>query len=236
MKDSFLNRKFKYTYSNACMYIIIVNVLVYFLTQFTDISYMGLSLQGWLSLIPSLVNKGFVWQLFTYMFVHQNYMHLFFNMFALLMFGRALERELGTREFLLFYIVCGFLAGVASYVFYVIKGVPEFFFEGGQIYYYVNQGAPVLIMGASGCIGMHLCSAASVCGVLSECKGSVLLRHPHEDAFCGHDLRYNRDILAGLWYKRRGGSPGAPFGLRDCLAVCNDQVQDESDQDLERES
>ena len=95
MKDSFLNRKFKYTYSNACMYIIIANVLVYFLTQFTDISYMGLSLQGWLSLIPSLVNKGFVWQLFTYMFVHQNYMHLFFNMFALLMFGRALERELG---------------------------------------------------------------------------------------------------------------------------------------------
>ena len=152
MKDSFLNRKFKYTYSNACMYIIIANVLVFFLTQFTNISYMGLSLQGWLSLIPSLVNKGFVWQLFTYMFVHQSYMHLFFNMFALLMFGRALEQYLGTREFLLFYFVCGFLAGVVSYVFYVVQGVPEMFFEGGNIYYYVNQGAPVLIMGASGCI------------------------------------------------------------------------------------
>ena len=152
MKDSFLNRKFAYTYSNACMYIIIANVLVFFLTQFTNISYMGLSLQGWLSLIPSLVNKGFVWQLFTYMFVHQNYMHLFFNMFALLMFGRLLEYKLGTREFLLFYFVCGFLAGVISYLIYVIQGVPEFFFEGGQIYYYVTQGTPVLIMGASGCV------------------------------------------------------------------------------------
>ena len=40
MKDSFLNKKFKYTYSNACMYIIIANVLVYFLTQFTMIMYM----------------------------------------------------------------------------------------------------------------------------------------------------------------------------------------------------
>ena len=152
MKDSFLNKKFKYTYSNACVYIILANVLVFFLTQYTNIGYMGLSLQGWLGMIPSLVSKGWIWQLFTYMFVHGSFTHLFFNMFALLMFGQALERYLGSREFLLFYFLCGFLGGVISYVFYVVQGVPEFFFEGGQIYYYVTQGAPVLVMGASGCI------------------------------------------------------------------------------------
>ena len=152
MKDNFLNKKFKYTYSNAVIYIIMANVLVFFATQYLNISYMGLSLRGWLGLIPSLVNKGFVWQLFTYMFVHENFMHLFFNMFALLMFGRALEYYLGTREFLLFYLLTGFLGGVISYVIFLIQGTPEFFFEGGQILYYVGTGTPVLLVGASGAI------------------------------------------------------------------------------------
>ena len=152
MKDSFLNRRFKYTYSNACIYIILANVLVFFLTQFTSISFMGMSLQGWLGMVPSLVSKGWVWQLFTYMFVHGNFMHLFFNMFALFMFGMSLERYIGTREFLLYYFLCGFLGGVICYVFYLIQGSPTFLIEGGHIYYLVGTGNPVLVMGASGSI------------------------------------------------------------------------------------
>ena len=134
MKDSFINKKFSYTYSNICVYIIMANVLVFIATQYLNIYFKGWPLKYWLGLVPSLVNKGCVWQFFTYMFVHGSYMHLFFNMFALLMFGRMLEYYLGTREFLLFYFVCGFLAGVISYVFYLI------------------QGTQVFIVGASGCI------------------------------------------------------------------------------------
>ena len=152
MKDNFLNKKFKYTYSNICVYIIMANVLVFIATQYLNISYMGLPLTTWLGLMPSLVNKGFVWQFFTYMFVHGSFTHLFFNMFALLMFGRALEYYLGTREFLLFYFLTGFLGGVISYVVSLIQGVPEIFFEGGYAYYYVAQGIPTVFIGASGCI------------------------------------------------------------------------------------
>ena len=152
MKDNFLNRKFKYTYSNVCMYIILANVLVFLATQYLNISFMGLSLKGWLGMIPSLVTKGWVWQLFTYMFVHDSITHLFFNMFALLMFGRALEHFLGTREFLLFYFLCGFLCGLISYGFYMIQGQPTFLIEGGRIMYLVGTGTPVLVVGASGCI------------------------------------------------------------------------------------
>ena len=47
------------------------------------------------------------WQYITYMFMHASFSHLFFNMFALWMFGRTLEYELGSRRFLLYYIVCG---------------------------------------------------------------------------------------------------------------------------------
>ena len=128
----------------------IINLLMY-LAKVVAVRY-GIDFDDLLGLHFFLASDFRLYQLFTYMFVHQSYMHLFFNMFALLMFGRALEQYLGTREFLLFYFVCGFLAGVVSYVFYVVQGVPEMFFEGGNIYYYVNQGAPVLIMGASGCI------------------------------------------------------------------------------------
>lgn len=46
-------------------------------------------------------------QLITYMFVHANFTHLFFNMFALFMFGGILERTLGSGRFLFYYISCG---------------------------------------------------------------------------------------------------------------------------------
>jgi len=48
-----------------------------------------------------------VWQPITYMFMHGGFSHLFFNMFALWMFGRNLEIELGTKRFLIYYFVCG---------------------------------------------------------------------------------------------------------------------------------
>ncbi len=123
MKDSFLNRKFKYTYSNAAVYLVLANILMFLVTNYSNFTIKGLRLIYWVSLIPGCINMGWIWQFVTYMFVHGNFWHLFFNMFALLMFGRALEQYLGTKEFLLFYFVCGILGGVVSYLFYIIQGV-----------------------------------------------------------------------------------------------------------------
>lgn len=47
------------------------------------------------------------WQFITYMFLHGSLSHLFFNMFALWMFGRLLEFELGSKRFIVYYLVCG---------------------------------------------------------------------------------------------------------------------------------
>ena len=47
------------------------------------------------------------WQPLTYMFMHGGFSHLFFNMFSLWMFGRALELDIGWKRFLIYYIVCG---------------------------------------------------------------------------------------------------------------------------------
>ncbi len=46
-------------------------------------------------------------QVITYMFLHAGFAHFFFNMFALWMFGRVLEYDLGSKRFLTFYMVCG---------------------------------------------------------------------------------------------------------------------------------
>ncbi|MBQ0044010.1 MAG: rhomboid family intramembrane serine protease [Bacteroidales bacterium] len=47
------------------------------------------------------------WQYISYMFMHGGFMHFFFNMWSLYMFGRVLERVWGTRKFLIFYFVTG---------------------------------------------------------------------------------------------------------------------------------
>ena len=47
------------------------------------------------------------WQLITHMFMHANFIHLFFNMFAIWMFGRILESTWGDKRFLIYYIITG---------------------------------------------------------------------------------------------------------------------------------
>ncbi|MFR9650136.1 MAG: rhomboid family intramembrane serine protease [Rikenellaceae bacterium] len=53
-----------------------------------------------------------LYQVITYMFLHADFSHLFFNMFALWMFGRQLEYDLGSQKFLTYYMVCGIGAGL----------------------------------------------------------------------------------------------------------------------------
>jgi membrane associated rhomboid family serine protease len=54
------------------------------------------------------------WQLLTYSFLHDGFMHIFFNMFALFMFGTPLERYWGSGRFLVFYFVCVLAAALTQ--------------------------------------------------------------------------------------------------------------------------
>jgi membrane associated rhomboid family serine protease len=66
-------------------------------------------------LVPTMVvSSGAVWQLVTYVFQHGNPVHLLWNMLILWMFGSDLELHWGPKRFLLFYLVCGIGAGVAT--------------------------------------------------------------------------------------------------------------------------
>ena len=69
--------------------------------------YAGVNLENLLGLHYWQASRFNLMQSVTYMFMHGNFSHLFFNMFALWMFGTAVEYRLGLRKFLLFYLVCG---------------------------------------------------------------------------------------------------------------------------------
>jgi membrane associated rhomboid family serine protease len=69
----------------------------------------------WLQLTPDrVVRYGAIWQLFTYLFLHSpiDPFHILFNMLALWMFGKEVERTWGTRQFLKYYFICGVGAGI----------------------------------------------------------------------------------------------------------------------------
>jgi membrane associated rhomboid family serine protease len=72
---------------------------------------------------PSVPPFG-LWQLVTYAFLHGNLTHLFFNMFALYMFGPEIERLLGPRRFLTYYIVCVITAAITQLLVLRLEGNP----------------------------------------------------------------------------------------------------------------
>lgn len=87
------------------------------------------------------------WQPLTYMFLHADFSHLLFNMFALWMFGRGLEWEMGTRRFLLYYVVCGVGAALIQLLMVQIDLAG---LEFGSEQYFEYLWTPTL--GASGAV------------------------------------------------------------------------------------
>jgi membrane associated rhomboid family serine protease len=83
--------------------IIIINVAV-FLLQTTA---FGETITALGALWPVGSGHFGLWQPLTYMFLHGSGTHLFFNMFALWMFGAEIENHWGTRQFNIYYFVCG---------------------------------------------------------------------------------------------------------------------------------
>ena len=85
--------------------LIIINALVFMATALLPV---GEVIERWGALAVGMARFPFhAYQLVTYMFLHGNLEHIFFNMFALWMFGRTLEYELGSQRFLTYYMVCG---------------------------------------------------------------------------------------------------------------------------------
>ena len=96
--------------------LIYINLGVFLFTLLLQIFSRGLANQFIMlfGLVPNSFLHGYLWQPFTYLFLHGGFMHLFFNMFGLWMFGMPLERDWGRRRFLKYYFLTGVGAGLFS--------------------------------------------------------------------------------------------------------------------------
>ena len=92
--------------------LLIINILMYVAT-FT-LNRFNIDLTDTLGLHFFKASGFHLYQFITYMFMHANFGHLFFNMFALWMFGNTLENLWGSKRFLLYYMVCGIGAGLCQ--------------------------------------------------------------------------------------------------------------------------
>lgn len=95
--------------------LLIINILVFFATI--------IFLKTGLCNLDNILGLHFIsaplfrpWQFITYMFMHANFGHLFFNMFALWMFGTAVENYWGTKRFLFYYFFTGIGAALVHYL------------------------------------------------------------------------------------------------------------------------
>lgn len=93
----------------AVKWIIIANVAMFVITEFFPIVH------GFLGLSPqSVFERGWIWQLGTYLFLHADVMHILLNMVGVWMFGVTLERRWGTQFFVKYYAVTGVGGGIAA--------------------------------------------------------------------------------------------------------------------------
>jgi len=104
--------------------LLIINVGVFLIQMiFDNINFNGVP--GWyilnryfaLNPIKGIDSAGMpynfkIWQFLTYQFMHGDFTHILFNMFMLWMFGMELENIMGSKKFLIYYLLCGFGAGL----------------------------------------------------------------------------------------------------------------------------
>ena len=92
--------------------LLIINVLCWMGTL--AMAKYGIDLQKLFGLHFFMAPGFRIWQLVTYQFLHEGFQHIFFNMFAVWMFGRIMEVQWGSKRFLIFYLLCGIGAGLTQ--------------------------------------------------------------------------------------------------------------------------
>jgi membrane associated rhomboid family serine protease len=102
--------------------LIVINVLVFLLEQAGGTSFFA-----WFALWPPTSGPSGapdfqLWQLVTYSFLHASVAHIFFNMFALYMFGSDIERLFGSRFYAGYYFVCVLSAAICHLVITSLMG------------------------------------------------------------------------------------------------------------------
>ncbi|HSK08733.1 MAG TPA: rhomboid family intramembrane serine protease [Vicinamibacterales bacterium] len=121
----------------------VIKVLIWTNVAFFVLAWVVPVIRAYLGLLPEAVfGRFFLWQPFTYLFLHAGFFHIIFNMLALWMFGVELERLWGSRFFLKYYLVTGVGAGLTTLAVALLPGE-----AGATVRYSITVGASGAIYG-----------------------------------------------------------------------------------------
>ncbi len=105
----------------AVKVILIINVVFYILTFWITPMFALDGHTDWFmnfNALHPIGYEGFApYQFLTYMFMHGGWWHLFFNMWSLMIFGNAVEQQVGTKRFWLYYLLCGVGSALVNQLF-----------------------------------------------------------------------------------------------------------------------
>lgn len=145
------------------MNLLIINVIVFF----AQLVFSNGMSESWVydyGALHHYKSEDFrIYQLVTSMFMHGGFAHLFFNMFALFMFGFTMEQYLGSKKFFQLYMICGIFAGLTQMANYAVdfSQIDKLELNRGEFEYYqdilrkrVTVGASGAIMGVLAAFGM----------------------------------------------------------------------------------
>ncbi|MBO4282203.1 MAG: rhomboid family intramembrane serine protease [Bacteroidales bacterium] len=104
--------------------LLIINTLCYFAMVVAKGTF-GFDMNDFFGLHYFRSSHFYPFQFLTYMFMHGNFEHLFFNMFALWMFGSVIENYWGSRRFLFYYLITGIGAAMTHYLVVSVQFGPD---------------------------------------------------------------------------------------------------------------
>lgn len=118
---------------NINLLLIIINVICFIL--FTILISINADFLNYIALKPSnIITNFYLWTFLTSMFMHAGFFHLFVNMVSMLFVGNLVERLIGKKRFLSFYLLAGLFAGI---VFVLVS----LFFPSENVYAIGASGA-----------------------------------------------------------------------------------------------
>jgi membrane associated rhomboid family serine protease len=127
--------------------IIMINVLM-LLASYATSSVMGIDLNSRLGLYFPKSDSFQPYQILTHMFMHGGLWHLFFNMYALFIFGQVLEGVWGPKRFLIYYMVTGL---GAAFIHELVIGIEYTrlmnLIDPEQLRLVLNEGEALLVEG-----------------------------------------------------------------------------------------
>ena len=108
--------------SGGVKFLLITNIVIFILMELSGEKHFLFRSFG---LVPNVVWAKFkIWQLFTYLFIHGDWLHILLNMFMLWVCGQDLENQWGKKDFFLFYFICGIGAGFITVLFNIHSIIP----------------------------------------------------------------------------------------------------------------